>query len=428
MEIKAALQAREEIVWLNEKKDSTVNDSKELSAAAVAEAEARLQRFAPVIEHYFPETQRTGGIIESPLKEVPQLKAKLNADYGANIRGRLFIKMDSNLAVAGSVKARGGIYEVLKHTEDLALAAGIISGTDDDYLKLTSEAARSFFRKQKMQVGSTGNLGLSIGIMSAALGYEAIIHMSADAKEWKKALLWQKGATVVEYAGDYGEAVKQGRLQSAADKSSYFVDDENSRDLFLGYATAGKRLESQLEAEGIAVGDDCPLFVYIPCGVGGAPGGITLGLRQIFGRNVHCFFAEPQESPCMLLGMATGLGNSISVQDVGLTGKTQADGLACGRASGLSCRVMANELAGIFTVRDGELTDYLHTLWRSEEIFIEPSSCAAIKGAVQIGTNDICQKYLVQNGLAEKIDKAVHIIWATGGSFVPQEIRDELLA
>lgn len=418
------VKQRAELLWLNdEKKNISKTEKQELGAEETADAAERLKRFAPVISYYFPETQKNGGIIESPLTEIPKLKDRLNEKYTADIKGRLFIKEDSNLQVAGSVKARGGIYEVLKHTEDLAIENGILQSTSDDYLKLTTSEARKYFGSCKIQVGSTGNLGMSIGIMSAALGYEAIIHMSADAKEWKKTLLRSKGAKVVEYNGDYGEAVKKGRALSAADSTSYFVDDENSKDLFLGYAVAGERLQIQLKEAGITVDDEHPLFVYIPCGVGGAPGGITFGLRQIFGDNVHCFFVEPTEAPCMLLGLATGKENRISVQDVGLSGKTHADGLACGSPSGLSCRMMRPHLSGIFTITDKWLYEYLRDLYESEGIFIEPSSCAAIRGVTAIGKG----KYIGNIVNAEKMPNATHIIWATGGSFVPKEMREEFL-
>ena len=400
------LKAAEPLFWQNGEYDTLSLGGPGVDPSEVDEAEARLRRFAPLICHYFPETEPAGGIIESPLVEIESMKEAL----GCGIRGRLLLKMDSHLPVSGSVKARGGIYEVLKHTEDLALKAGILNGYDDDYLKLAGPAAREFFSRHKIQVGSTGNLGLSIGLMSSALGYSAIIHMSCDARQWKKDLLRSRGATVVEYKGDYGKAVEEGRRLSEADPCSYFVDDENSRDLFYGYATAGRRLEKQLVAMNIAVDARHPLYVYIPCGVGGAPGGIIYGLRQIFGDCVKSFLVEPVQAPCMLAGLASGLFGGISVQDLGLTGVTAADGLAVGRPSSFVGGVLEHILCGEATVSDEKLFAYLRLLRESENLLIEPSACAAFEGVAALHRSGLP----VEAGVT-------HVLWATGGSMVPPQ-------
>ncbi len=437
MDIKALAQkdpvvtrvaAAEETVWINPglRPFSQVRDTLGVTAGDVADASARLIRFAPLIRKLFPETEDRGGIIESALTEIPRMKSLLAEKYGAPLAGRLFLKRDSDLAVAGSVKARGGIYEVLKHSEDLALEAGLLTGYDDDYTKLASPEARAFFARYKVQVGSTGNLGVSIGMMSAALGYRAIVHMSADAKQWKKDYLRAHGVTVAEYAGDYGKAVEQGRAESDADPMSYFVDDENSKDLFLGYAVAAERLQRQLAAAGVTVDDEHPLFVYIPCGVGGAPGGITFGLKELYGDNVHVFYVEPTQAPCMLLGLATGLHNGICVQDVGLTGRTHADGLAVGRPSGFVGRVVSPLVSGEMTVADPRLYDYMRDLWQSERLFIEPSSCAAFRGAADAAASPEMAAYTAAHRLPAA--DAVHVAWATGGRLVPPEQRELFFA
>lgn len=411
-----------ETFWLNERRNEK-RGQEAVTHAEIEDAAKRLERFAPYLKAVFPELQATGGIIESELREIPHMKEYLNKEYQAGISGRLMLKMDSHLPVSGSVKARGGIYEVLKHAEDLAVEAGLLKETDD-YGILAEDRFREFFDRYTVQVGSTGNLGMSIGIMSAKLGFRVIVHMSADAKQWKKDLLRSRGVEVIEYEDDYCAAVEEGRRNSDKDPMSYFVDDENSKNLFLGYSVAGGRLKKQLEEQGILVDREHPLFVYIPCGIGGAPGGVTYGIKEIFGDAAHCFFTEPTHACCMLLGMATGLHDQVSVKDFGIDGRTEADGLAVGRPSAFVGRVIEPMLSGIATIHDRKLYGLMRGLLESEQIFIEPSACASFGALIRPGE---LLEYVRKAGLEGCMDRATHIVWATGGNMVPEKNRAEYL-
>ncbi|WZL73330.1 D-serine ammonia-lyase [Clostridiaceae bacterium 35-E11] len=394
-----------------------------LSEIHIKEAEERLQRFAPYIKKVFPETHNTNGIIESSIVQIPTMQKYTAQQFQQQFPGQWLLKCDNHLPIAGSIKARGGIYEVLKHAEALALKNHMLA-TTDDYSILASEKFRSFFSQYSIAVGSTGNLGLSIGIISAKMGFKVTVHMSADAKQWKKDLLRSKGVEVVEYASDYSKAVAAGRKQSSEDPNSYFIDDENSTNLFLGYAVAAYRLKKQLADMRIPVDKDHPLFVYLPCGVGGGPGGVAFGLKLIYKDNVHCFFAEPTHSPCMLIGMLTEQHDKVCVQDFGIDNITEADGLAVGRPSGFVGKTLTPLLSGIYTVEDADLYRLLRALADTENIFLEPSALASLLGPIQLFKSTSGQKYLADHHLKEKLQNATHISWATGGSLVPKEVMD----
>ena len=397
-----------------------------LTGADVADASARLTRFASYIRRAFPETEPSGGIIESDIQPLPRLQALLGERYGQTLEGALWLKRDSHLPISGSIKARGGIYEVLKHAEDLALAGGLLA-LDDDYAVLDSDRARAFFGGYKIAVGSTGNLGLSIGVMGAALGFQVTVHMSADARQWKKDRLRAHGVTVIEYASDYSVAVAEGRKQAEADPTCHFVDDENSTNLFLGYAVAAERLQKQLTAAGILVDRQHPLFVYLPCGVGGGPGGVAFGLKLAFGDAVHCIFAEPTHSPCMLLGVYTGLHDEISVQDFGIDNVTAADGLAVGRPSGFVGKAMQRLVDGYYTLSDEEMYSLLALMERSEGVRLEPSALAGVPGIARIQGEQ--QGYRARMGLdRQTLARATHLAWATGGGMVPPDEMEAYLA
>jgi D-serine dehydratase len=425
------LQLARPVLWTRSAADaSTVTPGAHLLMDQVLSAQERFARFAPLLAELFPELAETGGVIESPLLPAAAMQAAVGLPPEA---GRLWIKADHALPVAGSIKARGGIHEVLEFAESLALSAGLLRA-GDDYRKLAGPEARAYFGRYQVAVGSTGNLGLSIGVIASALGFRAAVHMSADAKAWKKARLRARGVEVVEHAGDYEKAVAAGRAQVEADPCGYFVDDERSASLFLGYAAAALHLRSQLAQAGVRVDAEHPLFVYLPCGVGGAPGGIAFGLSQLYGPHVHCFFAEPVQSPCFLLRMMAGCGQlpgvpmPPSVYDLGLRNLTEADGLAVPRASELAYAAVGAHLRGVYTVEDDTLHADLARLLDSEGLRIEPSAAAGFSGPRQLCGSDAGRAWLRAQGLEAHLPRATHLAWTTGGLYVPEEEYDRFLS
>ena len=408
------LKQTKETLWLNPHLNE--KESPLANVQGIADAEARLKRFASYFAAVFPETKATGGLIESPLTEAQNFISFLQKETNTPLKGRLFVKEDNALPISGSIKARGGIYEVLVLAEEIALKSGLLK-LEDDYAVLAQEPFRELFAKYAVAVGSTGNLGLSIGIMSAQLGFRVTVHMSNDARQWKKDLLRAKGAQVVEYPGNFDMAISEGRKQAMKDPNCHFVDDENSLNLFYGYSVAAQRTAEQLNQAGVRVDADHPLFIYLPCGVGGGPGGVAYGFKQLYGSNVHCFFVEPTYSPAMLLGLASGLHDGIAVQDIGLSGQTAMDGLAVGRPSKLIGRIVGHRLDGIYTLDDSRSYHYLKGIWQKEGIALEPSASASLPGYKIVQTDEEYKNRLTP----EQWQNATHIAWATGGGMVPQE-------
>ena len=186
----------------------------DFNRADVKDAADRLDRFRPYIARTFPETAITGGRIESPLRPLPAMHTAIEDHYKTTLFGKLFVKLDSHLPISGSIKARGGIYEILKFAETTAISNGLLKKSDT-YALLDSDQCRELFSHYSIVVGSTGNLGLSIGIIGAKLGFQVTVHLSAEAKQWKKQLLREMGVSIVEHVSDYSGAVARGREQAS---------------------------------------------------------------------------------------------------------------------------------------------------------------------------------------------------------------------
>jgi len=130
------LRAMKETFWRNPRLRPAAEALAEapVTAEEVADAAARLERFAPYIARVFPETRPAGGIIESPLTPIPAMQAALGS-----FPGRLLLKQDSRLPISGSIKARGGIYEVLCLAEEIGIREGGLT-LAGDYAQLADPA------------------------------------------------------------------------------------------------------------------------------------------------------------------------------------------------------------------------------------------------------------------------------------------------
>lgn len=394
----------------------------ELASAADAAAQ-RFERFAPWFAETFPEaitSEPSGlempghdipGLIESPLTRADAAQKRLDAQFGTRLSGQLWLKRDDRLAVSGSIKARGGFHEVLEYAEAVAAGHGLDA---NDHATYSGEEFRRIAGTHRIVVGSTGNLGLSIGILSAILGFAATVHMSADARAWKKEKLRDHGVEVIEHDGDFVEAVEAGRTSALGSERTHFVDDEDSISLFAGYSVAAERLKRQFDDAGVTIDSEHQLVVYLPCGIGGGPGGVTFGLKRVFGDNVHCVFVEPSQAPAMILGVRTGLHSGIAVQDIGLSGATAADGLAVARPSRFIGPRIGPLISGFASVPDEVIKAGVGVLHETEGIDVEPSATAGLTVPWRMGTDDDRDE-----ASAPWPQASLHLVWLTGGAMVP---------
>ena len=381
----AALRAYRPVVWHNPHRVpwGRARDDIPFAETEIQKVRDRFHRWAPTLAALFPGEPWLGepGVIAGPLIE----------------HDSLLLKLDSQLPVAGSIKARGGIHEVLLHAEEVCAAAGVPALP-------VGPQTRQVLQRHTVAVGSTGNLGLSIGTMARALGFRAEVHMSADARQWKKDLLRSRGAVVHEYQEDYSVAVDRGRRAAAADSATYFVDDENSPALFLGYSVAGRETAEQLAARGLTPTEEQPLTVYLPCGVGGGPGGVCFGLKEALGDAVRCFFVEPTHAPAMMLGLVTDRHHRICVGDIGLDTRTVADGLAVGRPSGFVGQALRRVIDGCITVHDRDMLRWLRAAGENWDLRMEPSAAAGVAAWERLRGGQISGR---------------HLAWITGGRLLP---------
>lgn len=144
---------KQETLWINPylKPAQEALSSLSLHTKDIKDAKERLSRFSSFLQIAFPELKASKGIIESPLQEITHMKDYLNQQMNNKLQGTLLMKCDHDLPISGSIKARGGIYEVLKFAESLAIKEGLLT-EEDSYALLAEERCKKLFSSYSIAV------------------------------------------------------------------------------------------------------------------------------------------------------------------------------------------------------------------------------------------------------------------------------------
>ena len=102
----------------------------------------------------------------------------------------------------------------------------------------------------------------------------------------------------------------------------------------------------------------------------------------------------------MLLGMLTGRHDDVSVYEIGLKVRTEADGLAVARPSRFVGLLMHGLLSGCYTVTDEQLFELLAELADTEGMEVEPSAAAGLAGPAFLLASAAGKGYLQRHHLS----------------------------
>jgi cysteine synthase B len=136
---------------------------------------------------------------------------------------------------------------------------------------------------------TSGNTGIALAMLGAALGYPVKLCVPATASQERKLLLRAYGAEVVETSALEGTdgAIREARRIAASDPGAYFYSDQygNDANWQAHYRTTANEIWAQTEAS----------VTHFVCGLGtsGTFVGTTRRLKEL-SPGIRCFSVEPE--------------------------------------------------------------------------------------------------------------------------------------
>ncbi|WP_327361328.1 MULTISPECIES: threonine ammonia-lyase [unclassified Streptomyces] len=218
---------------------------------------------------------------------------------------------------------------------------------------------------RRIVTGSSGNHGIALARLAAALGAEVTVVLAGGAHPAKIALIRALGGRTLGVPG--GVAERDARARALAEETGAVLVPSSDHELVVaGQGTVGLEILAEVpDAE----------TVYVPTGGGGLLAGVCLAA---YGHPVRVVGVEPAGSPRYARSLAAGHPVRLA------PGDTVADGLRGQQPGAVPYPVIRDRVDDLVTVSDAEILAAA-ALLRRRGIEAEPSGAVALAGAMRAG-------------------------------------------
>jgi len=206
-----------------------------------------------------------------------------------------------------------------------------------------------------------GNHGRALALAARDAGCGCVIVLHAEVSTERETAIAELGADIVRIAGNYDASVEHAARLAAehgwqvVSDTSYDGYQDIPADVMQGYATIAAEVLEQHNAT-----PEHPPYshVFLQGGVGGMPAGIIGFFWEYHGTaRPHFVVAEPEQADCLTQSALQGR----AAHATGSVDSVMA-GLACGAASPLAWRFLANSVDHFMTVSDADAVAAMRAL------------------------------------------------------------------
>ncbi len=404
-ELRDLLEQRE-IFWVN----PDIEDRMEplIDQWAVDQAVERIRKAIPYMEAIFSDGDAKAEDVESPLVESHMIPEKLARRLGYGMEGKIYLKCDNLLPVTGSSLDRVWLFEILRFAEDVAEDSGMYVG--EDYRVFEEKRYTDLFSQYSVVIGSDDRLGRAAATFAERLGFKVTLLVEDEAYE-EAVRTESRNLRVKKWGTDHGRTKEKILKEKDSDPFVLYLWESDPKAISLVIIANMRMIVDQMKEEDITVDGRHPLFLILPRGGSIDPGPLAYYVREVFGKNVHCFVGECTEKPDMAYGLISGLSQEQDLRHFSEAAGQDFPDAGLIKSTEDVKQMSKSSLDGVFTVSPESRRVWTDIMTRETGRKAGEADGVCPEGVLRIQK---AYAYLMKNELNGKMENATFILWLAG--------------